>query len=316
MIPEISIVVPVYNVEKYLEQCLDSILAQTFENFEVILVNDGSTDSSEEICDRYIKLDPRFKLYNKINGGLSDARNIGVEKSRGRYLIFIDSDDYITENYCKVLKDCIEQSDVDIVVCRMVREIPRIENLNHYSKNIYSREESLIQMFRGNLYRFSAAGKMYKTDFVKKYKFPKGMIHEDMATTYKYFLEAKNVAYIDYVGYVYFYRENSILTKKYNAKRLDAFIHWKEILELTKDESENLLKEIYKRYLYWIVDNIFYILSTDEKKDKKLEYLLFIKKHLKNRKKIFSTNKQNLKHITILFLFLVDPRLLFFKGER
>ncbi|MGL5933455.1 MAG: glycosyltransferase family 2 protein [Cetobacterium sp.] len=316
MIPEISIVVPVYNVEKYLEQCLDSILAQTFENFEVILVNDGSTDSSGEICDRYTELDKRVKVYHKKNEGVSSARNMGVEKSKGKYLIFIDSDDYITANYCKVLKDFIEELDVDIAVCRMAREIPRIENLSNYSKTIFPREKSLIQMFRGKLYRFSLSGKMYKTDFVKRYKFPKGMIHEDMATTYKYFLEAKNIAYIDYVGYVYFYRENSILTKKYNAKRLDAFIHWKEILELTKDESENLLKEIYKRYLHWIVDNIFYILSSDEKKDKKLEYLLFIKKHLKNRKKIFSTNKQNLKYITILFLLLFNPRLLFFKGER
>ncbi|MGL5989238.1 glycosyltransferase family 2 protein [Cetobacterium sp.] len=309
MIPEISIIVPVYNVEKYLEQCLDSILAQTFKNFEVILVNDGSTDSSGEICDRYTKIDSRIMVFHKINDGVSNTRNLGVQKSKGKYVVFIDSDDYIMKNYCKILIESIEELKSDIVVCKMVREIPKKEDLN-YTKQFFNRVESLIKMFQGNLYRFSLSGKIYRADIIKKYKFPKGMIHEDMGTVYKYFLEAKNIVYIDYIGYVYFHRENSILTKKYNKNRLDAFIHWKEILELTKNEPQDLVKEVYKRYLYWIVDNIFYILSIDEKRDKKLEYLLFIKKNINNIKKLFYYNKNSLKHITILFLFLVNPKLL------
>ena len=208
MNPLVSIIVPVFNVEKYLEECLDSILNQTYENIEVILVDDGSTDSSGKICDEYLKKDSKIKVFHKTNGGLSDARNYGVENSNGEYIIFVDSDDYLSKYTLEFSIKEIKDAAADILVFAIKREKEEKEILE-YKKNIFNREEGIIELFKGNLYRFSACGKIYKTNIVKKYKFPEGKIHEDQATTYKYFLDANKIAYIVYVGYIYYKREKT-----------------------------------------------------------------------------------------------------------
>lgn len=312
MKPEISIIVPVYNVEKYLQQCLDSILAQSFENFEVILVNDGSTDSSGEICSLYTKKDNRIKIYHKKNGGVSSARNIGVKLCTGKYILFVDSDDYILKDYCEKLLKISQKSNSDIVICKMVRELSKNKK-TQYNKKFLNREEALIEMFKGNLYRFSLSAKLFKASIVKEEIFPTGMIHEDQGTTYKYFLKAKKVLYIDYPGYVYFYRENSILTEPYNKRRLDSFDHWKKIILNLKNESKNIKKEMFKRYSYWIIDNIFYILNSNEDKNIKLKYLSTIKQSIKGHKiKLLQHSLNDIKQFILLFIFIVYYRLVYY----
>ena len=191
------------------------------------------------------------------------------------------------------------------------------ENLN-YNKIIFNREEALIELFKGNLYKFSLWAKIYKASIVKKYKFPEGKIHEDQATTYKYFLEANKIVYIDYVGYIYYRRENSILTKKYNIKRLDSFYNWQEIVENLKNENFNIKKQMYLRYLWWIFDNLSYISSTDDSKEIKLKYMEIIKDSLKgNRLKLFWYNKYHLKYMILYLTFLIDIKFFYkIKGER
>ena len=191
------------------------------------------------------------------------------------------------------------------------------ENLN-YNKIIFNREEALIELFKGNLYKFSLWAKIYKASIVKKYKFPEGKIHEDQATTYKYFLEANKIIYIDYVGYRYYRRENSILTKKYNIKRLDSFYNWQEIVENLKNENFNIKKQMYLRYLWWIFDNLNYISSTDDSKEIKLKYMEIIKDSLKgNRLKLFWYNKYHLKYMILYLTFLIDIKFFYkIKGER
>ena len=317
MNPLVSIIVPVFNVEKYLEECLDSILNQTYENIEVILVDDGSTDSSGKICDEYLKKDSRIKVFHKTNGGLSDARNYGVENSNGEYIIFVDSDDYLSKYTLEFSIKEIKDAAADILVFAIKREKEEKEILE-YKKNIFNREEGIIELFKGNLYRFSAWGKIYKTSIVKKYKFPEGKIHEDQATTYKYFLDANKIAYIDYVGYIYYKRENSILTKKYNIKRLDSFSNWQEIVENMKNENFSIKKQMYLRYLWWIFDNLNYITSTNDSKDIKLKYMEIIKESLKgNRLKLFWYNKYQLKYMILYLIFLIDIKFFYkIKGER
>ena len=309
MNPLVSIIVPVFNVEKYLEECLDSILNQTYENIEVILVDDGSTDSSGKICDEYLKKDSKIKVFHKTNGGLSDARNYGVENSNGEYIIFVDSDDYLSKYTLEFSIKEIKDAAADILVFAIKREKEEKEILE-YKKNIFNREEGIIELFKGNLYRFSACGKIYKTNIVKKYKFPEGKIHEDQATTYKYFLDANKIAYIDYVGYIYYKRENSILTKKYNIKRLDSFSNWQEIVENMKNENFNIKKQVYVRYLWWIFDNLSYIISTNDSKDIKLKYMEIIKGSLKgNRLKLFWYNKYQLKYVILYLIFMINIKL-------
>lgn len=316
MNPLVSIIVPVFNVEKYLEECLDSILNQTYENIEVILVDDGSTDSSGKICDRYLKEDTRIKVFHKINQGVSITRNFGVEKSNGEYITFVDSDDFLPKLSIEILVKEIEKEKADILVCAMKRDKVK-ENLN-YNKIIFNREEALIELFKGNLYRFSLWAKIYKASIVKKYKFPEGKIHEDQATTYKYFLEANKIVYIDYVGYIYYRRENSILTKKYNIKRLDSFYNWQEIVENLKNENFNIKKQMYLRYLWWIFDNLNYIAFINDSKDTKFKYMKIIKESLKgNRLKLFWYNKYQLKYVILYLIFLINVKFFYkIKGVR
>lgn len=301
MNPLVSIIVPVFNVEKYLKECLDSILNQTYENIEVILVDDGSSDSSGKICDEYLKKDSRIKVFHKTNGGLSDARNYGVENSNGEYIIFVDSDDYLSKYTLEFSIKEIKEQNAEILVFAMKREKKEKEILE-YKKNIFNREEGIIELFKGNLYRFSACGKIYKSNIVKKYQFPKGKIHEDQATTYKYFLEANKIVYIDYIGYIYYRRENSILTKKYNIKRLDSFEHWNNIILALKRENFKIREQVYLRYAYWILDNLNYILNSQNKEKAKLKYLFLIKSKIKiYRFQLLRYNKINIKIQLILF---------------
>lgn len=316
MNPLVSIIVPVFNVEKYLEECLDSILNQTYKNIEIILVDDGSTDSSGKICDEYLKKDSRIKVFHKINQGVSITRNFGVEKSNGEYITFVDSDDFLPRFSIEILVKEIENEKADILICAMKREKIK-ENLS-YNKIIFNREEALIELFKGGLYRFSLSAKLYRTNIVKKYKFPEGKIHEDQATTYKYFLEINKIVYIDYVGYIYYRRENSILTKKYNIKRLDSFSNWQEIVENMKAENFSIKKQMYLRYLWWIFDNLNYIASTDDSKDIKIKYMKIIKDSLKgNRLKLFWYNKYQLKYMILYLTFLTDIKFFYkIKGVR
>lgn len=316
MNPLVSIIVPVFNVEKYLEECLDSILNQTYENIEVILVDDGSTDSSGKICDEYLKKDSRIKVFHKINQGVSITRNFGVEKSNGEYITFVDSDDFLPKLSIEILVKEIEKEKADILVCAMKRG--KVKGNLNYNKIIFNREEALIELFKGGLYRFSLSAKLYRTNIVKKYQFPKGKIHEDQATTYKYFLEANKIVYIDYIGYIYYKRENSILTKKYNIKRLDSFSNWQEIVENMKNENFNIKKQVYVRYLWWIFDNLSYISSTDDSKNIKLKYMKIIKESLKgNRLKLFWYNKYQLKYVMLYLIFMMDIKLFYIiKGVR
>ena len=130
MNPSISIIIPVYNVESYLERCVDSVLAQTFEDFEVILVNDGSTDNSPEICDEYLTVDNRIKIIHKDNGGLSSARNSGLDIAKGRYIMFVDSDDWIERNMCQLLYDRIVNTECEMICCELFYETVRGISVN------------------------------------------------------------------------------------------------------------------------------------------------------------------------------------------
>lgn len=175
--PKISIIVPVYNVEKYLERCLDSILSQSFNAFELILVNDGSTDNSYKICEKYSYNDKRIKLINKENGGLSSARNAGIEASQGEYIGFIDSDDYIDKFMYEILYNYAEKNKSDIVICKYKKVDANFgmnENLNYNVEEInYSNFQALNQLYEENNIEFVVMwNKLYKRSLFDNIKFP------------------------------------------------------------------------------------------------------------------------------------------------
>ena len=281
MDPIISIIVPIYNVGKYLPRCIESILNQTFNNFELILVNDGSTDNSGVVCDDYAKKDTRIKIIHKSNGGVSSARNAGLYVAKGEYIGFVDPDDYIDKNmYEKLYRLCIDNNS-DIAICRFNREINgKIQNKESTEEIIeLNNMEAMNELFKGNLYRFSLCNKLFSKKCFNDVLFPEGRIHEDLSTTYKLFANSKKAVYIDYYGYIYVKRENSILTSTYNEKRLQAFIAWDEIIEFIDKNYYEIIEQVIATFTYWCVDNILYILNQVNNSKKKNNYLNIIQKY-------------------------------------
>ena len=212
----ISVIVPIYNVEDYLRQCLDSILEQTLSHFEVILVNDGSPDSSGDICREYVEKDSRFHYFEKENGGLSDARNYGIERARGEYLTFIDSDDYIDPLHLEYLYNTLMNNDADISVSNYINYHTSIDTFylhtfgDYYEKNYSSEEllDNLAILERNDLSFSTIWGKLYKRSVFSFLRFPKGVIGEDVALIYKIYTQVKKIVYFHKDTYIY--RENEL----------------------------------------------------------------------------------------------------------
>lgn len=219
---KISIVVPVYNVEEYLSRCVESILAQTYKNFEIILVDDGSTDNSGELCNQYEREHKEIRVIHKENGGLSDARNCGMNDARGSYITFVDSDDYIHPLYLELLVKGI-QKGADFSVCDFT-EVYDGNGIRKIEPNIVdistiNAKDGLIEILYQKFHDVAAWGILLPLSLAQKYPFPKGRIFEDLYTTYQYYLDAKMVAFVRVSLYYYFRRTDSIM-----SIRNDTFI--------------------------------------------------------------------------------------------
>lgn len=217
---KLSIIVPIYNVEKYLKKCIDSILEQTYKNLEIILIDDGSTDNSGKICDEYENKDCRIKVIHKKNGGLSDARNYGISIATGDYLGFIDSDDVIDRDMYEILYEKITQYNADIAICGFKKffEGENIEYKKSEKYEIYTSKEAIKQLLLDNLTNH-AWNKLYNKKLFEDIRYPKGKNFEDIGTTYKLFLKSKKIINIHSECYGYLLRGNSI-TGKINEKSL------------------------------------------------------------------------------------------------
>lgn len=224
--PLVSVIVPIYNIEQFLKPCVDSILAQTYDNYEVYLVDDGSTDNSGQLAEEYAKADERITVFHKPNGGLSDARNYGIERAHGEYLTFIDSDDFIGEDYLKILVELVTENDADISVIKSM-EVPED---GAYTKPAFTdkracgtAEEAIKKMCVRDGFGTSAWGKLYKADLYANRKFPKGKLYEDLLTVPYVFAEAKKVAYSDSIQHYWRQRNNSIMHRPIREVDLEVF---------------------------------------------------------------------------------------------
>lgn len=213
---KVSIIVPVYNVEKYLKRCVDSLIRQIYTNIEIILVNDGSTDTSGVICDSYQDIDERICVYHKPNGGLSDARNYGIRKVSGEYICFVDSDDCVDEQFIGILINTIHTYNVQIAAVGFYEfssfEIPN-KALLHTCETIQilNGKQALSALFTKDLYCNFAWNKIYKRELFKSISYPKGKKMEDLGTTYRLLLAADKIAYNSSQLYFYFQRPDSIM---------------------------------------------------------------------------------------------------------
>lgn len=229
--PEISIIVPVYKVEEYLPRCIDSILAQTFTDFELILVDDGSPDNCGKICDEYAQKDDRIVVIHKNNGGLSDARNAGIDVATGEYIGFIDSDDWIDPNMYYVLHNNAIKNMADISECLFMQCSDNIvvKQPNKIIEKVFSKENAIIELYNNDNYgSIIVCNKLFKKELFDILKFPVGRINEDQFVTPKLFYHSNCVVFCNYIGYYYFRRQSSIMNSEFSAKRLDAVYAYKE----------------------------------------------------------------------------------------
>ncbi|MCR2823822.1 glycosyltransferase family 2 protein [Lederbergia panacisoli] len=228
---KISVIVPVYNVEEYLPKCIESIINQTYTNLEIILVNDGSTDKCGEICNHYELVDKRIQVIHKKNGGLSDARNEGLNAATGKYINFIDSDDYIHKEYYEALINLMVENNADITQCQFIKVYERNETKYNNDTNnddinkdaiVLNNIEALNNLYNNNYVPTVVAwNKLYKKELFADIRFPKGKIHEDEFTMYKLLFSSKKVAITPKGLYYYLQRGNSIMGENFNPKRLN-----------------------------------------------------------------------------------------------
>lgn len=257
-LPLISVIVPIYKVEEYLNKCVDSIIYQTYQNLEIILVDDGSPDKCGSICDEYALKDKRIIVIHKENGGLSDARNVALDICKGKYVTFIDSDDYISSEYVEYLYDLLKDNNADLSICdfEYVSETGKKFRECNYDGlvKVMSKKEALSELCKGINFTNSAWGKLYLTEHFKDIRYPKGYLFEDIPTTYKLFLKCDRIVFGRKAEYYYLYRTNAISRSQFTEKRLHAITFSEQmcgdIVELYPDLEGLCSNKLFTEYIY------------------------------------------------------------------
>lgn len=266
--PLISIVVPIYTVEKYLNRCVDSILNQTYHNIEVILVDDGSPDRCGVICDEYQKKDTRIKVIHKKNGGLSDARNAGIKIAHGEYITCIDSDDFISSFFLENLWTAMKKSKCEIATSWFVDyyegdKIPKAQKLDIKDIQVLNREEFYERLLYQDGVEVTAWGKLYKANLFQGVEYPVGKLYEDIPTTYRLVEKTTRIAVIPNIDYFYFQRKTSIARVIFSIAKMDAIRHMDDFRNFITVNYPSLKKAAECRYFSTVCNIIFQIKDTD-----------------------------------------------------
>lgn len=256
----VSVIIPIYNVEKYLEACVDSVIGQTYQDLQIILVDDGSADSCGSLCDEYAGKDPRIQVLHKENGGLSDARNAGLTLADGEFILYLDSDDCLVPNAIEALVKMQTQSNADIILGNFFYSFPDYEYAAaawHKTDMVLNNEQAMEALIDGRIETF-AWGKLIRREIAHKHTFPKGKVFEDHFWTHFVFADAQTVALLAQPLVHYRQRDNSI-SFTFDLKRLDMLEGWMNRKEFLEQQYPDLLTICYKRYakryvgLAWLV---------------------------------------------------------------
>lgn len=280
----VSVIIPVYNVEKYLNDCLNSVCSQTFENLEIILVDDGSTDGSSKICDDWSDKDNRVRVVHQLNAGLSEARNVGLKCSKGDYVLYIDSDDSIKEDLVESLINLIEKYDVDVAMCTHRLKVNGIVETRQFSQNVITGtvDELLKFIFENGLWH--AWGKLIKRELALKSKFVPRLIYEDYENTPRLLLNAKKIAISMDGRYFYSVRDDSIMEQRKKSTDVDfvkithKLLKLYELSDYSPDNKDFVCGFLFKQLVYNYHITIFW------NSDKTNKFILYSRQLLRNEK--------------------------------
>lgn len=272
---KISVIVPVYNVEKYLSRCIDSILAQTYTNLEIFLVDDGSTDSCGKICDEYKEKDERVIVIHKENGGLSDARNAALKKMIGKYVTLIDSDDFVSPYYIYNLYEALKATGAGMSASWFVEyfdddKLPDFSKVKLENIKSYGIQDCLEKMLYQDGFETCAWGKLYKAELFDGIEYPKGKLYEDIPVTYRLIERSGLVAVITNIDYMYYQRSSSIANEKFNIRKLDAIEHMGALHDYVCANYPEIKKAADCRYLSTICNILFQIPNNEYKAERKM----------------------------------------------
>lgn len=241
---KLSVVIPVYNVEKYLDKCVESIVNQTFKDLEIILVDDGSTDESGKMCDEWTEKDTRIKAIHKINGGLSSARNAGIKQAKGEYISFIDSDDFVELDMYATMIEALDRTGKDIASCGRIVDLWGEREKREFSlksERIFSKEEAIEEVLLLRYIDVSACDKVYRCTLFKQIMYPEGKISEDAAVIFEILDASNGVVHVGKTFYHYIYRKNSISKSQYSHKYYDAYVNCQKTREYIGENYPELM---------------------------------------------------------------------------
>lgn len=293
---KVSIIVPVYNVSKYISKCLESLINQTYLNLEIILIDDNSTDNSLEICKEYEKLDSRITVFHKINGGAASARNVGLDNCHGDYIAFVDSDDYVKNNYIEQLVSMLEQYNADISVCSFFYEYPNNIKINNYHIDVIEYDNvDFLKRFLEDWTCGLIWNKLFKSELLKDIRFKEGHKIDDEFFTYKLIMKSNKIVLFNLPLYYYIWRKTSVMNNADNQELLimDRLSYLNERYLIISKKYPQLKHLYFENY----VDNLLR-LKTEATQ---IETSQYIKKLLKqNVLNILTSKISILKKIIIL----------------
>lgn len=288
MSKKISVIVPIYKVEPYLRKCVDSIICQTYKNLEIILVDDGSPDNCGLMCDEYAKQDTRVRVIHKTNGGLSDARNAGLDIVTGEYIAFVDSDDWIEPFMYEKLLDNMVHFNADMAVCGVSDDIEKNNGyqrlkVSNYGISVFAENniEAMKRYFYGS---WAAWDKLYRTDLFEGIRYPIGEINEDEAIVLQLLEKCRVICYTNTVCYHYVRREASITTSAFSIQKLAWYRHCKANFEWIRTHHPELTNYAAARYRSSILWSLTEMAMAEGDYGDEVDNLL---KELRNNKDVF-----------------------------